>query len=145
MVLAGAKGWLCDDIYKLVEKLDIDDKVIFTKYVPSEDMTPLMCGAIAFVFPSLYEGFGMPPLEAMACGVPVLASGEASIPEVVGDCAVICDAYSVKSIAKGLYRLYKNPDLCRDLSLRGLERSKQFTWERSAEKLYAIYKELANE
>ena len=145
LVLAGAKGWLCDDIYKLVEKLDIDDKVIFTKYVPSEDMTPLMCGAIAFVFPSLYEGFGMPPLEAMACGVPVLASGEASIPEVVGDCAVICDAYSVKSIAKGLYRLYKNPDLCRDLSLRGLERSKQFTWERSAEKLYAIYKELANE
>lgn len=145
LVLAGAKGWLCDDIYKLVKKLDLERKVIFTKYVPSEDMTPLMCGAIAFVFPSLYEGFGMPPLEAMACGVPVLASGEASIPEVVGDCAVICDAYSVKSIAKGLYRLYKNPDLCRDLSLRGLERSKQFTWERSAEKLYAIYKELANE
>lgn len=145
LVLAGAKGWLCDDIYKLVKKLDLERKVIFTKYVPSEDMTPLMCGAIAFVFPSLYEGFGMPPLEAMACGVPVLASGEASIPEVVGDCAVICDAYSVKSIAKGLYRLYKNPDLCRDLSLRGLERSKQFTWERSAEKLYSIYEELADE
>lgn len=145
LVLAGAKGWLCDDIYKLVKKLDLERKVIFTKYVPSEDMTPLMCGAIAFVFPSLYEGFGMPPLEAMACGVPVLTSGEASIPEVVGDCAVICDAYSVKSIAKGLYRLYKNPDLCRDLSLRGLERSKQFTWERSAEKLYSIYEELADE
>lgn len=145
LVLAGAKGWLCDDIYSLVRKLDIEDNVIFTKYVPSEDMTPLMCGAMAFVFPSLYEGFGMPPLEAMACGVPVLTSGEASLPEVTGNCAVICDAYSVKSIAKGLYRLYKNPDLRKDLSRRGRERAGFFTWEHSAEKLHAIYKELANE
>lgn len=145
LVLAGAKGWLCDDIYALVKKLDIEKQVIFTKYVPSEDMTPLICGAMAFVFPSLYEGFGMPPLEAMACGAPVLTSGEASLPEVTGDCAVICDAYSVKSIAKGLYRLYKNPDLRKDLSRRGIERAKIFTWENSAKKLHAIYRELANE
>ncbi len=145
LVLAGAKGWLCDDIYALVKKLNLEKQVIFTKYVPSEDMTPLMCGAMAFVFPSLYEGFGMPPLEAMACGVPVLTSGEASLPEVTGDCAVVCDAYSVKSIAKGLYRLYKNPDLRSDLSRRGIERSKLFTWELSAEKLYNIYRELADE
>lgn len=145
LVLAGAKGWLCDDIYKLVEKLHLENQVIFTKYVPSEDMNPLMCGAMAFVFPSLYEGFGMPPLEAMACGVPVLTSGEASLPEVTGDCAVICNAYSVKSIAENLYRLYKNPDLREKLSRKGLERSKLFTWEKSAEKLHAIYTELANE
>ncbi|MDE6677512.1 MAG: glycosyltransferase family 4 protein [Ruminococcus sp.] len=145
LVLAGAKGWLCDDIYALVKKLHLEKQVIFTKYVPSEDMTPLMCGAIAFVFPSLYEGFGMPPLEAMACGVPVLTSDEASLPEVTGDCAVICDAYSVKSIAKGLYRLYKNPDLRSDLSRRGIERAKTFTWKHSAEKLYNIYRELADE
>lgn len=145
LVLAGAKGWLCDDIYALVRKLGIENQVIFTKYVPSEDMTPLICGAMAFVFPSLYEGFGMPPLEAMACGVPVLTSGEASLPEVVGDCAVICDAYSVKSIAKGLYRLYKNPDLRKELSRRGHERAGLFTWENSAKKLHAIYRELANE
>lgn len=145
LVLAGAKGWLCDDIYALVKKLDIEKKVIFTKYVPSEDMTPLICGATAFVFPSLYEGFGMPPLEAMSCGVPVLTSGEASLPEVTGDCAVICDAYSVRDIAKGLYRLYKSPDLRKDLSRRGLERAETFTWEKSAEKLHAIYRELADE
>lgn len=145
LVLAGAKGWLCGDIYALVRKLGIENQVIFTKYVPSEDMTPLICGAMAFVFPSLYEGFGMPPLEAMACGVPVLTSGEASLPEVVGDCAVICDAYSVKSIAKGLYRLYKNPDLRKELSRRGHERAGLFTWENSAKKLHAIYRELANE
>lgn len=145
LVLAGAKGWLCDDIYALVKKLDIEKHVIFTKYVPSEDINLLMCGATAFVFPSLYEGFGMPPLEAMACGVPVLTSGEASIPEVVGDCAVICDAYSVKDIAKGLYRLYKSPDLRKDLNRRGPERARLFTWERSAGKLHDIYRELANE
>lgn len=145
LVLAGAKGWLCDDIYALVRKLGIDNQVIFTKYVPSENMHILIGGAIAFVFPSLYEGFGMPPLEAMACGVPVLTSNEASLPEVVGDCAVICDAYSVKSIAKGLYRLYKNPDLRKELSRRGHERAGLFTWENSAKKLHAIYRELANE
>lgn len=145
LVLAGAKGWLCDNIYALVRKLGIENHVIFTKYVPSEHMTPLMCGAMAFVFPSLYEGFGMPPLEAMACGIPVLTSGEASLPEVVGDCAVICDAYSVKSIAKGLYRLYKNPDLRKDLSRRGSQRAELFTWEHSAGKLHDIYRELVNE
>lgn len=142
LVLAGGKGWLYEGIFARVERLGLQDKVIFTKYVPSEDMNPLMCGALAFVFPSLYEGFGMPPLEAMACGVPVLASGEASLPEVTGDCAVICDAYSPKSIANGLYRLYADEKLRKDLSARGLERAKQFTWERSAEMLCSIYEEL---
>ena len=142
LVLAGGKGWLCDDIYAKVTELHLEDKVIFTKYVPSEDMNPLMCGALAFVFPSIYEGFGMPPLEAMACGVPVLTTGEASLPEVTGDCAVICDAYSPKSIAEGLYRLCRDEKLRLELSRRGLERAKQFTWERSAEALHKIYKEL---
>ena len=84
----------------------------------------------------------MPPLEAMACGVPVLVSGAASLPEVTGDCAVIVDPYDVKSIARGLYRLYTDEALRRDLSRRGIERSKGFTWERSAQMLHDIYKEL---
>ena len=142
LVLAGGKGWLDNGIYSRVEKLGMTKNIIFTKYVPSEDMNPLMCGALAFVFPSIYEGFGMPPLEAMACGVPVLTSGEASLPEVTGDCAVICDAYSVKSIAQGLYKLYSDEKLRSDLSRRGLERAKGFTWERSAELLLNVYKEL---
>ncbi|MDE6834947.1 MAG: glycosyltransferase family 4 protein [Ruminococcus sp.] len=145
LVLAGAKGWLCDDIYRIIKKLSLEKLVIFTEYVPAEDMPPLISGAMAFVFPSLYEGFGMPPLEAMACGVPVLTSGEASLPEVTGDCAVTCDAYSVKSIAKGLYRLYKNPDLRENLGHKGIERAKNFTWEKSAEKLHEIYREILNE
>lgn len=142
LVLAGGKGWLYDSIFQRVTDLNLNEKVIFTKYVPSEDMNPLMCGALAFVFPSIYEGFGMPPLEAMACGVPVLSSGEASLPEVTGDCAVIVDAYSVESIADGLFSLYSDENLRMDLSRRGLERAKGFTWERSAEMLYKVYREL---
>ncbi|MBR3760685.1 MAG: glycosyltransferase family 4 protein [Ruminococcus sp.] len=144
LVLAGGKGWLYDGIFSRVKSLGLEDKVIFTKYVPSEDMNALMCGALAFVFPSLYEGFGMPPLEAMACGVPVLVSGAASLPEVTGDCAVIVDPYDVKSIARGLYRLYTDEELRRDLSRRGIERAKGFTWERSAQMLHDIYKELVS-
>ena len=142
LVLAGGKGWLDGEIYASVRKLGLEGKVLFTEYVPAGDMTPLMCGALAFVFPSLYEGFGMPPLEAMACGAPVLTTNAASLPEVVGDCAVICDAYSVKSIAQGLYRLYSDKDLRAQLSRKGIERAKGFTWERSAQMLHNIYREL---
>lgn len=143
LVLAGGKGWLDQGIYSRVEKLGMKENVIFTKYVPSEDMNHLMCGALAFVFPSLYEGFGMPPLEAMACGVPVLSSGEASLPEVTGDCAVICDAYDTKSIAEGMYRLYSSEELRKELSRKGLQRAQGFTWKRSAEMLMDVYRELA--
>ncbi len=142
LVLAGGKGWLNDGIYSRVKAMELEKKVLFTEYVPSDDLTPLMCGALAFVFPSIYEGFGMPPLEAMACGVPVLTSSEASLPEVTGDCAVICDAYSVKSIANGLYRLCSDSKLRKELSLKGIKRAEKFTWQRSAEILYNVYKEL---
>ena len=142
LVLAGGKGWLYDGIFARVKELGLAEQVVFTKYVPAEDMNPLMCGALAFVFPSIYEGFGMPPLEAMASGVPVLASDAASLPEVTGDCAVICDAYSEESIADGLEKLYGSEELRRELGVRGRERAKQFTWDKSAEMLYAIYKEL---
>lgn len=142
LVLAGGKGWLYDGIFAKVQELGLAQQVIFTKYVPAGDMNPLMCGATAFVFPSIYEGFGMPPLEAMACGVPVLSSDAASLPEVTGDCAVVCDAYSEESIADGLERLCSSEELRRELSRRGLERARTFTWERSAEILYDIYKEL---
>ena len=142
LVLAGGKGWLNDDIYSRVKALALEDMVIFTEYVPSEDMTPLISGATAFVFPSLYEGFGMPPLEAMACGVPVLVSGEASLPEVTGDCALVCDAYSVKSIASGMYRLFADGKLRKTLAEKGHKRAGVFTWERSAQALFDVYKEL---
>ncbi len=142
LVLAGGKGWLYDAIFQRVTDLNLSDKVLFTQYIDSEDINPLMCGSLAFVFPSVYEGFGMPPLEAMACGVPVLTADIASLPEVTGDCAVYCDPYSEETIAEGLRTLYSNPELRADLSRRGLERAKTFTWDSSAEQLYEVYKEL---
>jgi len=142
LVLAGAKGWLYDDIFNEVRNLKLENQVIFTKYVPSEDINALMCGAVAFVFPSIYEGFGMPPLEAMACGVPVLTSGEASLPEVTGDNAVIVDAYSMDSIAEGLDKIFHDKNLRKRLSREGLERAENFTWRKSAEILYKVYREL---
>lgn len=139
LVMAGGKGWLNSGIYGKVQEYGLEDSVIFTKYIPDEDICPLMNGACAFVFPSIYEGFGMPPLEAMACGVPVVSSTEASLPEVVGDCAVMVDAYSPESIADGMYRIYSDRELARDLAEKGMKRAAGFTWNRFSEKLHGIY------
>lgn len=142
LVLAGGKGWLDSGIYRKAEALDCKENVLFTEYVPDEEICPLMCGAMAFVFPSIYEGFGMPPLEAMACGVPVLTTHAASLPEVVGEDAVVVDPYDVDDMAGGLERLYTDPALRQKLCTAGLKRAALFTWERSAEQLYAVYREV---
>lgn len=139
LVMAGGKGWLNSNIYQKVVELKLEKYVQFTKYIPDEDLCPLINGATAFVFPSIYEGFGMPPLEAMACGVPVVCSKEASLPEVVGDCAVMIDAYDPQSIADGMYRIYSDKALADELRVRGLQRAKEFTWHRFSEKLHGIY------
>lgn len=143
LVMAGGKGWLNSGIYSKAQELGLEKNVQFTKYIPDEDLCPLMNGACAFVFPSIYEGFGMPPLEAMACGVPVVSSGEASLPEVVGDCAVIVDAYSPQSIADGMYKIYSDRGLSDDLRRRGPQRAAEFSWKKSAEKLHSIYEAVA--
>lgn len=140
LVMAGGKGWLNSSIYSKVKELGLEEFVIFTKYIPDEDLCPLINGASAFVFPSIYEGFGMPPLEAMACGVPVVSSGEASLPEVVGDCAVMVDAYSPDSIADGMMKIWSDKELADDLRKRGPARAAEFSWVKSAEKLHEIYK-----
>lgn len=145
LVLAGGKGWLYDGIFAKVQSLGLEDKVIFTQYIASEDMCALMSGALAFTFPSIYEGFGMPPLEAMACGTPVLVSDAASLPEVTGDSAVIVKPDSTDSIAEGLHRLFTDADLRARLRAEGLERAKLFSWERSAQMLYDVYSELLPE
>lgn len=145
LVLAGGKGWLNDEIYSSIEKLGLKNKALFTDYIPSNDMCALINGALGFLFPSIYEGFGMPPLEAMACGVPVLTSHEASLPEVVGDSAIMVDAYDTQSIADGISKLYTDENLRKVLSIKGLEQAKHYTWENASKILYGIYEELANE
>ena len=101
-----------------------------------------MSGALAFTFPSVYEGFGMPPLEAMACGCSVLVSDAASLPEVTGDTAVIVKAEDVDSITAGLCTLHEDAALRERLSREGLERAKGFTWDKSASILYKVYQEI---
>lgn len=142
LVLAGGKGWMYDEIFQRVRGFGLESQVIFTEYIASSDMCALMSGALAFTFPSLYEGFGMPPLEAMACGTPVLVSDAASLPEVTGDSAVIVHAEDVPSITAGLCRLHEDTALRERLSREGLARARQFSWERSAERLFDVYQEI---
>ena len=142
LVLAGRKGWMYDTIFARVEALGLAEDVIFTGYVEKEDVPLLMAGAQVFLFPSLYEGFGMPPLEAMACGTPVLTSSVSSLPEVVGDCAVTVDPFSEEAIAEGLLRLTDDEALRRDLSVRGAKRAARFTWEHSAERACRVFEKL---
>ncbi len=132
LILAGRKGWMYDTIFAKIQELGLEQYVWSTGYVENEAVPLLIAGAVAFLFPSIYEGFGMPPLEAMACGTPVLTANVSSMPEVAGDSAVLVDPFSVESIAEGMERLVEKPDLRRELSERGIRRASQFTWERSA-------------
>jgi len=142
LVLAGRKGWMYDSIFATVKELQLEDDLIFTGYIEAQEAPILMKGALAFLFPSLYEGFGMPPLEAMACGTPVLVSNAASLPEVVGDAGVYVDPMSTQSIREGIEYLLESEDLRSDLSRRGLERARLFSWDRSAEIVDQAIREL---
>jgi glycosyltransferase involved in cell wall biosynthesis len=128
-------------IEKKVDGLLLKDKVIFLGYVPEEDLPHLYSEAEAFVFPSLYEGFGLPPLEAMACGCPVVASNAASLPEVCGDAVQYVDPYDVENIARGVHEVLTNEVMRQNLKAKGLERAKLFSWERSAQEHLKIFEE----
>ncbi len=142
LVLAGGKGWLYDSIFEQVQQLHLDKQIIFTEYVEDKDICAMMSGALAFVFPSLYEGFGIPPLEAMACGTPVLVSDAASLPEVTSTAAVIVRPDDAGSIAEGLHALYTDAALRERLRMQGMARAEQLSWRHSAELLYRVYEEL---
>ena len=140
LVLAGKKGWLYDSIFQLVKEFHLENQVIFTGYVDESDAAPLLCGARMFVFPSLYEGFGIPPLEAMACGTPVIVSDCASLPEVVGDAGLLVPPTDIEKLAESMNRLLKDDQLHTALREAGLKRAGQFTWKASAKKLVQIYR-----
>ena len=140
LVLAGKKGWLYDSIFQLVKEFHLENQVIFTGYVDESDAAPLLCGARMFVFPSLYEGFGIPPLEAMACGTPVIVSDCASLPEVVGDAGLLVPPMDIEKLAESMNRLLKDDQLHTALREAGLKRAGQFTWKASAKKLVQIYR-----
>lgn len=139
LVLAGGKGWMYEDIFHTAEKNFSEDEVLFTGYVDEEDKAPLMSGASVFCFPSLYEGFGMPPLEAMACGTPVLTSDSSSLAEVTRDAAFHINPYDIDAIAEAMNRLYQEEELRQQLRSRGLEQAKKYSWDNAVEKLWKVY------
>jgi glycosyltransferase involved in cell wall biosynthesis len=138
LLLAGKRGWLYDDLLKSVESRGLGDLVRFADYVEQEDLPALYSGALAFVFPSLYEGFGLPPLEAMSCGTPVLSSNASSLPEVVGDAGLLLDPNEPGAWADAVKRVMEDEGLRESLSRKGLERAAGFTWERCARETLGV-------
>ncbi len=128
LVIVGPKGWNFDEL----ERFEESDKVHFLGYVDGEDMAALYSLAALFVFPSLYEGFGMPPLEAMACGCPVVTSNTSSLPEVAGNAAMLVDPYNVEEMAGAMDLVLTNRYVAHDLKEKGLERAGKFSWKESA-------------
>jgi glycosyltransferase involved in cell wall biosynthesis len=130
---------------ELIQELGLERAVHFVGPLPDKDLVTLYGVAEVFVFPSFYEGFGLPPLEAMACGVPVVCSNVASLPEVVGDAALAVDPHDVQALAEAIERVLADPALAAELRQRGLERARQFTWERTAQATLAVYREIMEE
>jgi glycosyltransferase involved in cell wall biosynthesis len=143
LVLAGQKGWLYQEIFAEVRRQGLEDHVTLTGYVAGEDLAALLSGAEAFAFPSLYEGFGFPVLEAMACGVPVVCSGTSSLPEVAGDAALLVEPRQVEAIASALFRLLTEPGLRPELVERGFAQAERFSWRRCAQEAMAAFERAA--
>lgn len=142
LVIVGRKGWLYDSIFEKVKSLGLESKVIFTDFVPNSDLSALISGAKVYVLPSLWEGFGIPVVEAQACGVPVVVSNTSSLPEVVGESGILVDPLNTKSIADGIESLISSPKLASDLSKKGLENAKRFSWRKSASETLQILENL---
>lgn len=141
LVLAGGKGWLYGDIFAQVKTLHLAKDVIFTGYVDSADLPGLYNMAEAFIYPSLYEGFGLPPLEAMSCGTPVISSNVASIPEVVGQAGILVDPYQTQELAQAIHKLAGSASLREEMSKLGLEQAHKFSWYQCAAETLRVYRE----
>ncbi len=140
LAIAGMKGWMYDGLFQRVKELGLEPKVLFLGFVPEEDKRALLCAAEVFAYVSLYEGFGLPVLEALACGVPTVASNTSSIPEIAGSAALLVDPLSVEEIAAGLKRLLAEPELRDRLREAGLQQAARFTWEWTASETVAMYR-----
>ncbi len=139
LVIAGGPGWMTEDIFRRVQELGLRQSVVLPGYIGDEDLPALYSLAEVFVFPSLYEGFGLPPLEAMACGTAVVASNVSSLPEVVGDAALLVDPFDVAALAEAMARLVSDAPARAEFVRRGLAQARHFTWTRSATALLQVY------
>ena len=144
LVLAGGRGWRFDGIFAAITSLGFPkDAVRILEYVPHADLPLLYAGALALAFPSFYEGFGFPPLEAMASGCPVVTSNASSLPEVVGEAAIQVDPHDIDALAGAISRLVADPDLRLELRARGLEQAARFRWTDAARRVIDVYRKVA--
>jgi len=136
-------GWKENtEVAKAVRELNIEDDVTFTGYVPSEDLPDLYQNASVFVYPSLHESFGLPIVEAMACGTPVVTADTYAPPEIAADAALTCNPDSPQEIAKCIFEIFDNPHIAESLRKKGLQRASEFTWEAAADSLLEVYRSL---
>jgi len=145
LVFVGAKGWLYQPVFDAMRALGLEGDVILPGYITDEDLPAIYAGASLFVFPSLYEGFGLPPLEALASGVPTIVSDASSLPEVVGDAALQVPPTDTGALAGAMERVLSDAALAERLAAAGPERAALFTWEKAAEETVALYREVARE
>ncbi len=140
LVLVGSEGWKFDSIFK-ISKSDssLQNRVFFTGYVEDKDLAPIYSGARGFVYPSFYEGFGLPPLEAMQCGVPVITSNTSSLPEVVGEAGILFDPLNIEELAQAIHVFATDSKARDDFRKKAVERAKQFSWSRCADQTISAY------
>lgn len=138
LVIAGKQGWLYNEIYERVQRLGLMERVIFPGFIAAEAKAALLSGALAYVFPSLYEGFGLPVLEAMACGVPVLTGNRSSLPEVAGTAALLVDPHNTAKIADGLIQLITKAEVRHRLIEQGYRQVERFSWQKAATQVWAV-------
>ena len=143
LVLVGKCAWLYDETLRTIKELEVSDSVILTGYVREGDLPALYSGALCFVYPSYFEGFGLPPLEAMKCGAPVIVGNKTSLPEVVGDAGVLVDPFDVDQMASAIQRVITDSNLRAQLRVKGLERAKLFDWQETARQTLSVYRKAA--
>lgn len=142
LVIAGGKGWLNSDIPGVVKRLGIETSVRFAGYIGKDDMSAVYSGASVFAYPSLYEGFGLPILEAMSCGAPVITSNVSSMPEVAGDAARLVTPTDTEELGEALRALLSDEGLRKNMRQKGRERASKFSWERCARETLALYRKV---
>jgi glycosyltransferase involved in cell wall biosynthesis len=145
LVIVGKRDKAYDEIFDIIDQNNLEDRIIFTGFVPDKDLILLYNAATLFVYPSLYEGFGLPPLEAMACGTPVITSNVSSLPEVVGYAAITVDPYNINGLAEEINKVLGNEVLQKAMIKKGIERAKEFTWEKTARETIRVYEEVLNQ
>jgi glycosyltransferase involved in cell wall biosynthesis len=142
LVIAGRPGWGIEEVNHYIDALNLKDKVHFTGYVDREDLPMIYNLATIFVYPSIYEGFGFPPLEAMACGTPTITTAISSMPEFVGDACLLVPPQDDEALYQAIKKLLYNKDLQQDLSIKGHQQASQFTWERTARETLEVYQKV---